>query len=92
MYAFQISEPDPHPMMQAFNAPTPEKYVQLVLRKVKSRCVHQHNKLCLHSVGVNVKEFLITCRTLPKIITDHKGQNWEIISGHSAVLLALSQC
>ncbi|KAH3725680.1 WD repeat-containing protein 3-like [Dreissena polymorpha] len=32
----KISEPDPHPMMQAFNAQTPEKYVQLVLRKVKS--------------------------------------------------------
>ena len=34
---FQTPEPAPHPLMVAFNVSTPEKYVQMVLRKVKSR-------------------------------------------------------
>ena len=34
---FQLPLPELHPMMLAFNASTPEKYVLLVIKKVRSR-------------------------------------------------------
>jgi len=60
---FQTVPPDPHPMMQAFNVDTPEKYVQLVLRKVKSR--YSIGGFCLLLVKSKMKENILILKNLP---------------------------
>ncbi|XP_052807522.1 WD repeat-containing protein 3-like [Mya arenaria] len=81
----KTQEPEPHPMMLAFNVSTPEKYVQMVVRKVKSSELEEALLVLPFSYVIDLLKLLdefisagweveLNCRCLFFMLRVHHGQ------------------
>lgn len=81
----QLPAPEPHPLITAFNAPTPEKYVLLVIKKVRSSELEESLLVLPFSYVIDLLKLLdhfitngwdveLSCRCLLFLLRVHHGQ------------------